>query len=63
MTSRVGPLRHGGDRGRAMTPIATLGGTPAEIDVTSLLRNVARPIVTFRFSLDTPGPVDGQQST
>ena len=30
--------------------------------MTSLLRNVASPIVTFRFSLDTPGAVDGQQS-
>ena len=30
--------------------------------MTSLLRNVASPIVTFRFSLNTPGAVDGQQS-
>ena len=46
----------------SLTPIASLGGTAAEVDVTSLLRNVASPIVTFRFSLDTPGAVDGQQS-
>ena len=43
----------------AMTPIQTLGGTPAEMDVTDLLRNVSGPVVTFRFSLDTPGQVDG----
>ncbi len=46
----------------SITPIATLGGTAAEVDVTSLLRNIASPVVTFRFSLDTPGAVDGQQS-
>ena len=46
----------------SLTPIKTLGGTAAEVDVTSLLRNIASPIVTFRFSLDSPGVVDGQQS-
>ena len=46
----------------SLTPIASLGGTAAEVDVTSLLRNVASPIVTFRFSLDNPAAVDGQQS-
>ena len=46
----------------SLTPIASLGGTAAEIDVTSLLRNVASPIVTFRFSLDAAGAVDGQKS-
>ena len=47
----------------SLTPIKTLGGTAAEVDVTSLLRNIASPIVTFRFSLDSPAWSTGSSRT